>query len=261
MRSRFFIRTPPLRAPSRSSRRPPARSSRRPSPARRRASRSRRCASEKNLAIATPSATLSFGGTSRPFSPSRTTSGTPPTAVAITGHPTASASTTVCGKFSQADGRTEASAARKSRSTVSRGTLPGSGLAHRGRASWTAARAHAARARRRREQVHAVRPDERVEEHADGLLRASRPAKTRASPSRSSSRRSSSRGGIGGTVGAGFGSTETRPGSRPQCRATSRGRRSGRRRASPASRRPCASPVESGCAHLPVSWNASSVPA
>ena len=40
------------------------------------------------------------GGTSRPFSPSCTTSGTPPTAVAITGVPTASASSTVCGRFS-----------------------------------------------------------------------------------------------------------------------------------------------------------------
>ena len=69
-----------------------------------------------------PRAAGSFGATRSPFSPSRTTSGTPPTAVAITGVPTARASSTVCGRFSQAELSTAASAARKSRSTPSRGT-------------------------------------------------------------------------------------------------------------------------------------------
>ena len=49
--------------------------------------------------------------TSRPFTPSWTTSATPPASIASTGVPTASASTTVCGKFSQLDERIVASAA------------------------------------------------------------------------------------------------------------------------------------------------------
>ena len=59
-------------------------------------------------------ASTSPGGTSRPFSPSSTTSGIPPTLVAITGVPAASASSSVCGRFSHADVTSAASAARKS---------------------------------------------------------------------------------------------------------------------------------------------------
>ena len=64
------------------------------------------------------------GGTSRPFSSSCTTSGTPPTAVATTGVPTASASTAACGRFSQALERTAARAPARYRSTSSRGREP-----------------------------------------------------------------------------------------------------------------------------------------
>ena len=60
-------------------------------------------------------------GTSSPFSPSFTTSATPPTPSRSPGVPTASDSTTVCGKFSHVDESRLASAARKSRSTSSRG--------------------------------------------------------------------------------------------------------------------------------------------
>ena len=60
------------------------------------------------------SAAVSPAGTSRPFTPSWTTSETPPASIASTGVPTASASTTVCGKFSQLDDRIVASAAWKS---------------------------------------------------------------------------------------------------------------------------------------------------
>src|SRR5205085_126997 len=49
-------------------------------------------------------------GTSRPFSPSRRISVTPPTSVASTGVPTARASTTMCGKFSQLEERSAAAA-------------------------------------------------------------------------------------------------------------------------------------------------------
>ena len=62
--------------------------------------------------MAAARAPASPGATSNPFSPSCTTSGTPPTLVAMTGVPTASDSTTACGKFSQVEekarvGRTE----------------------------------------------------------------------------------------------------------------------------------------------------------
>src|SRR5581483_92023 len=73
---------------------------------------SRSSSSEKKRRTAPASASTSPAETSRPFSPSRTISPTPPTAVAITGVPAASASTTVCGKFSQLDERIDASAAR-----------------------------------------------------------------------------------------------------------------------------------------------------
>src|SRR5581483_9010721 len=87
-------------------------------------SRERSSASAKNRRIASASAAASPTGTSSPFSPSRTTSATPPVAVAITGVPTASASTTVCGKFSQLDESSDASAAAKSSSTPCRGSGP-----------------------------------------------------------------------------------------------------------------------------------------
>ena len=102
MSSRFL--TPSLPgAPPRSSRTRPPRSSPRPRPARPPPA-ARSSSSAKKREIAAASAVGSPGGTRSPFSPSFTTSGTPPTAVAMTGHPTASASTTVCGKFSHADG-------------------------------------------------------------------------------------------------------------------------------------------------------------
>ncbi len=119
-----FVTGPPPRGSARARRRrAPARSARprapRPRAAARAARRRRRSAGSPPA-----SAAGSPGGTSRPFSPSLTISGTPPTAVAITGVPTASASTTVCGKFSHADERIAASAVRKSASTSSRPSAP-----------------------------------------------------------------------------------------------------------------------------------------
>src|SRR5262249_41776027 len=60
-------------------------------------SRARSSESEKNREIAAARAAASPGGTRSPFSSFATTSGTPPTAVAITGQPTASASRRVGG--------------------------------------------------------------------------------------------------------------------------------------------------------------------
>ena len=64
------------------------------------------------------------GATSRPFSPSRTTSGTPPTAVETTGTPTDSASTAECGRFSQSLESSAASAPATMRSASSRDSAP-----------------------------------------------------------------------------------------------------------------------------------------
>ena len=101
-------------------------------------------------AIAAASASTSPGGTSRPFSPSSTTSGIPPTDVAITGVPAASASSRVCGRFSHADVRSAASAARKSAITSSREPGPEEARrARRRRARRHVARARPLRARRR----------------------------------------------------------------------------------------------------------------
>src|SRR5262249_54299860 len=81
------------------------------------ASRSRSPGSVVKRTIAAASASTSLGGTSKPLTPSSTTSATPPTRVPITGVPTASDSTTVWGKFSHFDDSSVASAARNSSST------------------------------------------------------------------------------------------------------------------------------------------------
>ena len=101
----------------------PARTSRRRAPLRR-AAVPVATESPRYRAIAAASASTSPGGTSRPFSPSVTISGTPPTRVAITGVPSASDSTTPCGKFSQAELSTIASAPRRYPSTPSREAEP-----------------------------------------------------------------------------------------------------------------------------------------
>jgi hypothetical protein len=62
--------------------------------------------------MAAASAWASFGGTRRPVSPSRITSGLPPIAVATTGVPTASAWRIACDVASERiDGRTSTSSA------------------------------------------------------------------------------------------------------------------------------------------------------
>src|SRR3954466_11031459 len=73
--------------------------------------RSRRESSPKYRRTASPSAAVSPGATSNPFTSLRTTSATPPASIASTGVPTDSASTTVCGKFSHLEERIVASAA------------------------------------------------------------------------------------------------------------------------------------------------------
>ena len=89
----------------------------------RRADREARRRSSMRCSAAASAAT-SPGGTSRPFSSSWITSGTPPTAVATTGAPTASASTAACGRFSQRLGRTAARAPASARRTSSREREP-----------------------------------------------------------------------------------------------------------------------------------------
>ena len=133
-----------------------------------------RAAARPRDTAAAPSAKAlgSPGGTSSPFSPSRTTSATPPTAVPSTGVPTASASTTVCGKFSQAEVRTAASAARKSSSTSVRLRAP------RKRTRSPSSSSVAARSSRSRSgpspastRVGAVDLRQRLEQDVERLLR------------------------------------------------------------------------------------------
>ena len=85
---------------------------------------SRSPSSLKYRSIAAARASTSPTGTRRPLTPSTTTSATPPTSVEITGVPTARDSTTLCGKFSQLDESTVASAAAKRSSISSRGRAP-----------------------------------------------------------------------------------------------------------------------------------------
>ena len=94
------------------------------------ASRSRRPVSSQQRPSAPATASTSPTGTSSPLAPSRTISGTPPTAVETTGTPTARASTAECGKFSQALVRSAASRAgddreRLGRAAATRGTRSG----------------------------------------------------------------------------------------------------------------------------------------
>ena len=122
MRTRGFISRP--RSPARSAPgyaaprapRPTARPPRRATP--------RSPSSRTSRSIAPAIASTSPAGTRSPFSPSCTTSGMPPTAVAITGVPTASASSSVCGRFSHADVSNAASTPRKSLMTSSRVPAP-----------------------------------------------------------------------------------------------------------------------------------------
>ena len=264
MSSRFLIPTPPSRARPRSSRTRPARSSPRPSPARPRASRSRRCVvGEEALGSPRRAPAASFGATSSPFSPSRTTSGTPPTAVAITGHPTASASTTVCGKFSHADGRTEASAARKSRSTVSRGTLAEEAHAsvEPELADWRSSAPPLGPVARDRER-HAVRLHERLEQDADGLLRAEPAREHEDVALRARARAAAPRAkASAGSSAPGSGAPRPARDRAPSAGRRRAGRRSGRTHAVARLRaRRCGSPGGSASATPPVAWNSSSVP-
>ena len=160
-------------------------------------------------------ASRSPGSTSRPFSPSTTTSATPPVRVAITGVPTASASTTECGKFSHTEESSAASPARKSSSTPWRWSGP------RKRA-WpscsSAARSGPSPA------IASATPARRAASipMSSAFCAVSRPAKTSVGPSKPSSSRSSSRGRSSGIGGAGFASTVTRSASAPQPSARSR---------------------------------------
>ena len=114
---------------------------------------------------------MSPTGTSKPFSPSCTTSATPPAAVAITGVPTASASTTVCGKFSQLEESTAASAAANSSSTVraagrraaARATSPRS-------ATSRSTRAAAPRPSPAIDELHVLARRHGAEQHVERLL-------------------------------------------------------------------------------------------
>ena len=208
-------------------------------------------------------AAMSRGGTSRPFSPSRTTSGIPPTAVAITGVPVASASSSVCGRFSQADVRSAASTARNSAITSSRVPAPRkrtrsaspssparrSSSARSGPSPRTRSATSGTRAR-----ASSVSPS--------AFCAVSRPATPSAKPSMPRVARASSRVGCSGTSGAGFGTTSTREGSRPQpiaiCRRYALGttmRRARRRAAVRVARRNRRRRPRRSA------WNSSSVPA
>ncbi len=160
-------------------------------------------------------------GTSRPFSPSRTSSGTPPTAVAITGVPTARASTTVCGKFSQDEVRSEASAARKSVSTPSRFSGP--------RKRTRPSRPSSATLRRRSGRsgpspaIARVTPSTRTRASratSSAFCFVIRPANASSGPSTSSCRARLVAIGKSGSGGAAFGSTVTRSRGTPQLTAS-----------------------------------------
>ena len=152
---------------------------------------------------------------------------TPPTSVAIAGVPTASASTSVCGKFSHAEERSAASARRKSASTSSRESGPRKRTRPSRPSSRHAPRAPPARRRRRRARGRPPAPRATASSATPSAFGAvSRPANA------SSGRSAWARAGSSGSGGVGFGSTEIRSAGTPQPRTMlARGTRSGRRRA------------------------------
>ena len=162
-------------------------------------------------------------GTSRPFSSSWTTSGTPPTAVATTGVPTASASTTLCGRFSQAEVESAASAARYSVRTSSRERGP----EKRTRSaipSAEACRSSDCRSGPSPATTSETSPSRATASSASprAFWRVRRPAVASVKPFRPSATRASSRAGSVGSAGAGFGTTTSRSAGTPQPTARSR---------------------------------------
>ena len=164
---------------------------------------------------------MSPAGTTRPFTPSRTTSATPPTAVAITGVPTASASTTVCGKFSQEDVSSDASAARKRARTPSRSSGP------RKRTRPSSPRTDVSRCASARSGPSPAIRNETSSTRAtasratsSAFCRVIRPANASVGPSMPNLSRAASRSGSAGSGGAAFGMTVTRSSSTPHAIAS-----------------------------------------
>ena len=164
-------------------------------------------------------------GTRSPFSPSCTTSGTPPTAVAITGVPTASASSERVREVLPrrreqrgVDGAEEARARRRA------SRLRGSGPARRARARARAARATRARDRRpATRSVDAGHPGERGERdrRAPSARSAGPPCPSVGPSNPERAPAASSRDGSAGSSGAGFGTTVDAPSGRGPSRARS----------------------------------------
>ena len=171
-----------------------------------------------------PSASRSPGGTSSPFSPSRTTSGTPPTVVAITGQPDGERlddrvrevlprrrEHRRVGGAEEAQHRSRGDAAEKARARVEP-ELAGLAL-ERGCAR--------DRPRRRRASRRASAPAPRGRCRAPSAARADRRRRARRPRARARAR-SSSRTAAPGSRARGSAAPSTRAGSRPQPRAISR---------------------------------------
>ena len=182
MRTRGFI-APLPRSPPRSARGYAARRAPRPTAPAPAASASRSAVvAEDALDRRRRSPRRRRRGTSRPFSPSRTTSGTPPTAVAITGVPTASASSTRVREVLPRRREQRRVGGAEELDTSSR--VPGAEEAHAvAEAELAAARARALRARGRRRARAATRRRTRAsgrERVAERLLRRQPARRTRA---------------------------------------------------------------------------------
>ncbi len=135
--------------------------------------------------IAAAIASTSPAGTRRPFSPSTTTSGIPPTAVAITGVPTASASSSVCGRFSQADvSSADVDGAEERDDVVARARRRGTA---RGRAMPSAAACRSSAGPLgpvpEDEELDVVDPRDGLERVAERLLRGEPPRRAEREPS------------------------------------------------------------------------------
>ena len=147
---------------------------------------------------------------------------TPPTWVASTGVPTARASTTMCGKFSQLEDRSAASAARRSSNTACRGcgprnrARPSSGIERA--SSWSRSRYGPSPARTSDTSGFRTTASSATGIAFCGTMR---PANTSVLPSRPWRRRSSSRSPSSGGE-TGFGITTTFSAGSPQPSASSR---------------------------------------
>ena len=140
--------------------------------------------------------------------------------VEITGVPTASDSTTPCGKFSHAEERSDASAARKSSSTRSRGCAPRKRDLRPGARASSCARSGPSPTTSRRTSGTRLDRGERDLERL--LARQAAGEDERRAVDAVAGAELLPRGHVRGTGGAGFGTTVTRSGATPQPIASSR---------------------------------------